>query len=472
MSRSFARRHAAFGGLLIVATALRVITLLGYPGVFWFGDSGTYLRTALDVRPSLIRPSGYSLLLFLLRPFHSLTVVAAVQHLLGLATGVMIYLLVIQKVRSRWAPPIGALAAAVPLLDAYQIQLEHLLMADELFVFLLTAAVFVVLRGGPMWAGGLLLAGASLTRSVGLPLLIVVVACLVVARLGRRRIALLVAAFAVPMAAYVVWFHADHKTWGVTRTDQIWLYGRTLDFADCAVMKPRAELLPLCPDRLVRQPGEAVAHAGLWGTAPPLKNYPGGIGGVEANRLAGEFAWLAIRKQPLDYLRVVARDTVRAFAWSRTDYPDRQTVEGYRFPAAPVPLPAADRPAAVEYGRGSATPKVVEPFAGWMRGYQTWAYLPGTLLGLILLAVLAGLIRRWREWGGPALLPWLLSLALLVVPAATADFDYRYVLVAVPMATLALALVFADQEEEKTRSITREAALPSSSEQNRSANAA
>src|SRR5215831_11545191 len=130
MSRSFARRHAAFGGLLIVATALRVITLLGYPGVFWFGDSGTYLRTALDVRPSLIRPSGYSLFLFALRPFHSLTVVAAVQHLLGLATGVMIYLLVIQKVRSRWAPLIGTLAAAVPLLDAYQIQVEHLLMAD------------------------------------------------------------------------------------------------------------------------------------------------------------------------------------------------------------------------------------------------------------------------------------------------------------------------------------------------------
>jgi hypothetical protein len=396
-------------------------------------------------------------------------VVAAVQHLLGLATGVLIYLLVIQKVRSRWAPLIGTLAAAPPLLDAYQIQLEHLLMADELFVFLLVAAVFVIMRGGPMWAGGLLLAGAALTRSVGLPLLIVVMVCLLVSRVGRRKIALLVVAFAVPMAGYLVWFHADHKTWGLTRTDQIWLYGRTLDFADCKVMKPRADLLPLCPDRLTRAPGEAVAHAGLWGAASPLRAYPGGIGGVKANELAGEFAWLAIEKQPLDFLRVITRDTARAFAWTREDYPDKETVEGYRFPAATVPLPAADVPGAVKYGgNGSVQPR--SPYVGWMRGYQTWAQVPGTVFGLILLAGLAGMIRRWREFGGPALLPWLLSLALLVVPAATADFDYRYVLPAVPLAALALALVFGRQEE-KTRSITREAALPSSSEQNRSAKA-
>src|SRR5947208_881581 len=88
MSRTFLRRHAAFGGLLIVAAALRLTALLGYPGVFWFGDSGTYLRAALDVRPSLIRPSGYSIFLFVLRPFHGFAAVAAVQHLLGLATGV------------------------------------------------------------------------------------------------------------------------------------------------------------------------------------------------------------------------------------------------------------------------------------------------------------------------------------------------------------------------------------------------
>jgi hypothetical protein len=62
------------------------------------------------------------------------------------------------------------------------------------------------------------------------------------------------------------------------------------------------------------------------------------------------------------------------------------------------------------------------------------------VLGVILLIGLAGIVRRWRNWGGPALLPWLMSLALLVIPAATADFDYRYVLPAVPFAVLAAGL--------------------------------
>ena len=48
----------------------------------------------------------------------------------------------------------------------------------------------------------------------------------------------------------------------------------------------------------------------------------------------------------------------------------------------------------------------------------------------------------WRRFGGEALLPWTISLALVVIPAATAEFDYRYVLVAVPFACLAAAMAF------------------------------
>ena len=39
-------------------------------------------------------------------------------------------------------------------------------------------------------------------------------------------------------------------------------------------------------------------------------------------------------------------------------------------------------------------------------------------------------------------MPWLISLALIVEPAATAEFDYRYVLPAVPFACLAAAMAF------------------------------
>jgi len=51
-------------------------------------------------------------------------------------------------------------------------------------------------------------------------------------------------------------------------------------------------------------------------------------------------------------------------------------------------------------------------------------------------------VLAWRRLGGEALLPWTISLALIVIPAATAEFDYRYVLVAVPFACLAAAMAF------------------------------
>jgi hypothetical protein len=85
---------------------------------------------------------------------------------------------------------------------------------------------------------------------------------------------------------------------------------------------------------------------------------------------------------------------------------------------------------------------VVAPFADVIRGYQRYAWLPGTVYGLILLAGLGGMVLAWRRLGGEALLPWTISLALIVIPAATAEFDYRYVLVAVPFACLAAAMAF------------------------------
>ena len=64
------------------------------------------------------------------------------------------------------------------------------------------------------------------------------------------------------------------------------------------------------------------------------------------------------------------------------------------------------------------------------------------MYGLILLAGLGGMVLAWRRLGGEALLPWAISLALIVIPAATAEFDYRYVLPAVPFACLAAVMAF------------------------------
>jgi hypothetical protein len=84
----------------------------------------------------------------------------------------------------------------------------------------------------------------------------------------------------------------------------------------------------------------------------------------------------------------------------------------------------------------------VNPFAGAIRVYERYIYLPGTVYGLILLVGLGGIVLVLRRRGGEALLPWLSSVALIVVPAATAEFDWRYVLTAVPFGCLAAALAF------------------------------
>ena len=94
----FARALAAGGGL-------RLLAMVAHPGALWFsGDSYVYLGAALRPRPDLSKTTGYSLFLRGLEPFHSLTLVTGVQHLMGLGVAVMIYLLLRRTgVSQRWA---------------------------------------------------------------------------------------------------------------------------------------------------------------------------------------------------------------------------------------------------------------------------------------------------------------------------------------------------------------------------------
>jgi hypothetical protein len=82
--------------------------------------------------------------------------------------------------------------------------------------------------------------------------------------------------------------------------------------------------------------------------------------------------------------------------------------------------------------------------------YQRYVYLRGTLLGLIVLIGAAGVVVRWRRWGGIGLLPWLVGALLIVVPPMTAGFSYRYVLAAAPAACLAAGLAFTRRPGERS----------------------
>src|SRR6516162_7992978 len=98
---------------LAAGAGLRLLAMLGYPGALWFsGDSYVYLGAALRLRPDLSKTTGYSLFLRALEPFHSLTLVAGVQHLMGLGIAIMIYALA----RRCAVPKLWATAATLPVL--------------------------------------------------------------------------------------------------------------------------------------------------------------------------------------------------------------------------------------------------------------------------------------------------------------------------------------------------------------------
>ncbi len=453
LPREWARRlrgHRWFLAVLALGTALRVLAMLGYRPALWFPDSYTYIVTVFRPRPDLVRPAGYSIFLKLLEPLHSFLAVAAVQHLLGLATGVLVYR------AARRAPRWAATLAAVPvLLDAYQVELEHLLVSDTLFMFLVVAAVALstTRRPATVVAIGLLLAAATLTRTVGQPLIVVLAAWFVL----RRRIrwtGLLVAAALVPIVAYAAWFHATYQRVGLVGANGVFLYARTMSFADCARMDPPPDLRVLCdprpPDR--RPPSQEY----IWAEDSPLVLLPGITFSKANDDLAGRFAMLAIRRQPLDYAASVLAELGRTFRWDRPVYPDAEIYGYYQFPAAP-PEPPGRYPAQVGaeyaklYEQGAIGTEIVEPYSGWLRAYQSMVRLPGlALLGVLLVPPVAAALRRR---GGPRaaatatpaaapawLVPWSTAVVLLITPAAAAEFDYRYVLPAVPLACLAAAL--------------------------------
>ncbi len=440
--RSGVARHRLFVLALGLAVVLRVATAAAYRPVLWFsGDSFEYLGLALRLQPDPVRPIGYPLLLRLLEPLpHSLACVVALQHLLGLAVAVLLYALLVH-IR---LPPWGAtLAALPPLFDAYQVQLEHLVMSDVAFQFLLVAAVVLLLwsrrpRASTAALAGLLLGAAALTRTIGLVLAVVLLLALVVRRAGIRAVAAAAVAATLPVAGYLTWAHTVHGRWALTTSDGLFLYSRTMRFADC-------ERLPLTPDerRLCdRRPPEQrpPSSAYLWHPSV-LDVLPRPLFSPANNDLAGGFARTAIRHQPVDYLRVVTADVARTFAAQRVAFPSRSVVRKYRFSLRPPRIPGDHvltpwaRRADVAAYEGNTAPTRVDPrFARALVAYQRVGHVPGPLTGVLVLVGLAGwAARRGRDIGHPGGALTAVGCALLVVPPMVAQFDHRYVVPALPL---------------------------------------
>lgn len=469
---------------LAVSALLRLDAELGYRWQSWFNDSWDYVDTAVTLNLDPTRASGYSLYLALLRPFHSFALVTVTQHLMGLATAVLMYALV----RRRFSCPSWlAVVLTLPLLfDGFEIQLEHLIMSDTLFLFLLMLALTVLLwsplrKPGPgvpwwrsVWArcavAGILLGLSAIVRATGVPLVplagVWILLALALGRVGWRTLVASAVAFGVtalaPTVAYAGWYDLQHGTFNTSESTGVFLYSRVMTFADCAKMgRLPVDLLSLCST--VPPSQRPIAQAYIWTPGSPLDRFPAPKFSALPNRLAQQFAIRAIEAQPLDYAKATFDDTWRAFSWSRTVFPNDKTYDEYLFGYHSVPISSGHKvpgypssPAAYLAG-GDPNTVVVNPFAQAIRVYQRYIYLPGTVYGLILLAGLAALVLGWRRRGAPgdgagangaggaglaALLPWTTSFVLILAPAATAEFDYRYVTTATPIACLAVGMAY------------------------------
>jgi hypothetical protein len=461
--RALVGRHRLFAAALVLATVPRGLAMLGYGPALWYPDSFEYLGPALRMEPGLSHPDGYPFFLWLLRPFHSVVLIVAVQHLLGLGTATVVYGLS----RRYGLPPWGALLAClVVLFDPRQLLLEQAILSETVFTCCVVPAVAVLSwrpAATPRAAGlaGALLALAALTRPVAVPLIVLMAGFLAIRRAGRRVVAIGVAAWLVPIAAYGTWFAAYQGRFALTGEDGIYLWARTTSFADCRVIRPPAELAPLCPSRRhlgpwplsflldEKSPTHYLSDPREWFSG--RSRQPARAGGppadlAAANEKARRFAVDAILAQPLDYALTVARDT--AYTVLAADPPVQ--LEGFRFPSGPpFSLSPRNVDAIHRYAHADARTRVAGLPAAALRFYQDRVFLSGAQFTLILAIGLGGVIRGRRRGGGALpLLPWATAVALLVLPAATAQGDPRYGMPAMPLACLAAALAFAGRSPE------------------------
>jgi hypothetical protein len=399
------------------------------------------------------------------------------------------------------------------LFDAYELHLEHMITADPLFMFLVTIAVVILCWSDrpsvlTMAVAGLLIGYATLVRSVGEPLLVVVAVALLFRRVGWLRLGAMVLAGIVPIGLYMMWFHGSVGKYALTESSGTFLYSRVSTFAQCSKMNVPPLLAYLCdPTKLEYRPvaGEYVWADNevrpYWHTYTPLYLAYGSDTSFRFtpahNAQTGQFAKLAIEHQPVAYVRVVIDDTLHTFGWNRQPDPYNYYGNGpnfqfvssqdmnlqipwyatpYHIPGTPYAQPASDVQAPSNnptwcnatcqkgdpqsvvimqaerdfagQGQGFGWTTEVQPWAHLLQTYQRYINLRGTLLGLIVLIGAAGVLARWRRWGGVGLLPWLVAALLIVLPPMTAGFSYRYVFAAAPVACLAAGLAFSRSNGE------------------------
>ena len=466
------RRHSWFVLVLTAGLVLRVLAGTAYRPALLYIDSVKYLQGSVATAPQ-----GYQALLRLLDPAGGLALVAAVQHVFGLAMAVALYALLLRRGAPRWA---ATLAAAPVLLDAYQLQLEQTIMPDVLFETMITAGLVVLLWRGqrgpgqrgpgqawPIAAGALVLGAAVTVREIGAVLIVPVVlfAALTVPGWRRRmtRAGLAAGCFVLPVLGYLAGTFLVTGHFGMAGNGPSPQYGRAAAAADCATLKVPAAQRALCPS-----PARTLALGGVDGLLHNPRS-PGHTApvppGLTRDEFLDRFALAVFRQQPLRVAASAARNSVRLLAPVRNGDQQVTPIARWQFQDVYPTYPQRYSMAfftRLAHAHGSGGDLVaVQPAASFLRAYQLGGgYTPGPLYAVFLIAGVAGALRRRTGLRVACLLVTLAAVVLLVSSDAF-EFSWRYQLPAVVLLPLAGMLGVTAQKKAGLKGRRSRRAAPS-----------
>jgi hypothetical protein len=454
-SVTLVRTHWLLSALVAIGLVLRILAVIAYHPALIYVDSLKYLY---DAAPGA-DPLGYKIILKVVLVFGGVGTVAVLQHLVGLAMGILLYAVLRRRGAAWW---LAAIAAAPVLLDAYQIQMETMIMPDVWFEAAIVAGLAVLLWRPELTTRAAVLAGLILgisatIRQVGEVLLLPALVYLLLAvgggwrEIGRKAVALVIA-FAFPILAYSTLAYEKFGHFRLGRGQAT--IGRTTEAADCKTLKisPNARLLCPTPAEQAKGPDwlEHSKYSPLYHTTLPP--------GVRRGRLLTELNSAVRHQQPVRVGLAILRDSVRLFALTRTQVSSVTPISRWQFhkvyPTYPnwitlgpgntivvglqhkafgpfyfKPLkPAFGGPARVNHGAAS-----------FLRSYQLdGGYTPGPLFLVATVAGVAGallVVRRRREtpFRGPALACLLFTASAVIILGASDvfEFSWRYQLPAV-----------------------------------------
>jgi hypothetical protein len=449
------RQHWLAVALLAAGLVLRVLAQLAYRPALFYIDSVKYLYNA-DGND----PEGYKAPLRAILFVANLDTVAAIQHLLGLAMAVVIYVLLLRRGASRW---LAALAIAPLLLDAYQLQQEQTIMPTAWFEALLVAGLAVLLwRPDPGWRriiiAGLVLGTSALFWQAGEVLMLPAAIYLLAGGGGWRRsigkAAALCVAFAVPILAYSAGSYLSGGPFGLSHQGVTSLYGRTSAAVDCATIRLTPAERAICPTASQQALGDDWL---AFNPDSPVQAIYHQLPRAEVNSTITSFNAAVLHQQPLRVLDGYGRDVLKLYALTRHTAPGDPPITRWQFAKTyPYFTPHATKQEvrAMTDQFGGGQPAVWRPVADFLHHYQLdGGFTPGPLLALFTITGLAGsvlaLLRRrldprTRELALACLLCFG-SAVFLLLAADVPVFSWRYQIPAlvtlVPAGVLGLGVI-------------------------------